>query len=176
MNRGFAEMKTHNRQTGTALVTSLLLLLVLTVIGITAMQVTRVQERMAGNTRDLNLSFQGAEAGLRNGEDMIAAQTFPPDPCSSTPCDFWAPQAATVANPESRNWSWWNSTTTTPYEMSGNRASPTKEIPELKDDPRFVIEYVAEIGDDLLYGDATHKSSRYFYQVTAASQGATDSA
>ena len=40
--------------------------------GITAMQVTRMEERMAGNSRDVNLAFQGAEAGLRDSEARIA--------------------------------------------------------------------------------------------------------
>lgn len=169
-------MNAQNRQTGTALVTSLLLLLVLTVIGISAMQVTRVQERMAGNTRDLNLSFQGAEAALRNGEDMIAAQAFPPDPCSTAPCDFWAPGASAVANSETRSWSSWWLTNTTPYEANGDHAHPTTEMTDLNADPRFVVEFVAEISDPLTTGEAGNRSSRYFYQVTAASPGAATSA
>src|SRR5690349_1024962 len=100
MNRGSSNMSTTGRQRGTALVTSLLLLLILTVIGVTAMQVTRMQERMAGNTRDLNLAFQGAEAALRNGEDMIAAEGFAPTPaagvCATAPCKFWDANASAV--------------------------------------------------------------------------------
>jgi type IV pilus assembly protein PilX len=170
-------MNKHRHQGGTALITSLLLLLVLTVIGITAMQVTRMQERMAGNTRDLNLSFQGAEAALRNGEDLIAKQAFAPEPCATAPCDFWAPNATAVANAETRPWeTWWNTTATTPYEANGDHAHPTHEMTDLEADPRFVIEFVAEISDPATLGDATNTSSRYFYQVTAASPGATPNA
>ena len=52
---------------------SLLLLLVMTMIGVTAVQVTSLEEKMAGNTRDRNLAFQAAEAALRVGENAIAA-------------------------------------------------------------------------------------------------------
>ncbi len=51
-------MKPERTQRGAILVTCLLILLILTVIGITAMQVTRMQERMAGNSRDTSLAFR----------------------------------------------------------------------------------------------------------------------
>jgi len=55
-------------QGGAALMFSLIFLLLLTIIGLTAMQSSTLQERMAGNTRDTNLAFQAAELGLRAGE------------------------------------------------------------------------------------------------------------
>jgi hypothetical protein len=61
------------RQRGAILVTSLLLLLILTVLGVAMMKMTNMQERMAGNTRDLNLALQGAEAALRDGEERLRA-------------------------------------------------------------------------------------------------------
>ena len=45
----------RQRQRGAILVTSLLLLIVLTVLGVAMMRMTNMQERMAGNTRDVNL-------------------------------------------------------------------------------------------------------------------------
>lgn len=175
-------MSTSHRQRGTALVTSLLLLLILTVVGITAMQVTRMQERMAGNTRDLNLAFQGAEAALRNGEDMIAAEAFAPAPsagvCTATPCKFWDANASAVANPETRNDAWWTGTTPIQYEASGNHtATPTTDMAGLAHDPAFVVEYLTEVSDPLSVGSGDGPpSSRFFYQVTAASPGATANA
>jgi type IV pilus assembly protein PilX len=179
-------MSSIHRQRGTALVTSLLLLLILTVVGITAMQVTRMQERMAGNTRDLNLAFQGAEAALRNGEDMIAAQAFAPAPsagvCTAAPCKFWDANASAVANPETRNDTWWTGGTSPPvpieYEASGNHtATPTVDMDGLAHDPSFVVEYLTEVADPLSVGSGDGPpSSRFFYQVTAASPGATANA
>jgi type IV pilus assembly protein PilX len=178
-------MTTHHRQRGTALVTSLLLLLILTVIGVTAMQVTRMQERMAGNTRDLNLAFQGAEAALRNGEDMIAAQALAPAPsagvCTTTSCasGVWDANASAVANPEARNDTWWADTTKTlQYETDGDRTGTlSQDIAELKHDPSFVVEYMAEVPDTYSVGSGDGPpSSRFFYQVSAGSPGATTSA
>lgn len=59
---------TPTRQGGAALIISLIFLLLMTLIGVTSMQTTTLQERMAGNSRDRNLALQAAEAGLRQGE------------------------------------------------------------------------------------------------------------
>ncbi|NJD05836.1 MAG: hypothetical protein FIA97_04980 [Methylococcaceae bacterium] len=48
------------------------MLLVMTLIGITGVQVTSLEEKMAGNSRDRNLAFQAAEAALRAAEGSIA--------------------------------------------------------------------------------------------------------
>ncbi|MGC9456385.1 MAG: pilus assembly PilX family protein [Halothiobacillaceae bacterium] len=51
----------------------MILLLVMTILGITAMQSTTLQERMAGNMKDRNAAFQAAEAALREAEEVIAS-------------------------------------------------------------------------------------------------------
>lgn len=56
---------------GAALVVGLVFLVVMTLIAVTAMQSTTLQERMAGNVRDRSLAFQAAEAALRAGEQWI---------------------------------------------------------------------------------------------------------
>ncbi len=66
---------TGGRQRGAVLVITLIMLLVLTILGITAMQTTTMQEKMAGNARDRDLAFQSAESALRAGEDYIEGLT-----------------------------------------------------------------------------------------------------
>lgn len=63
--------KRIERQKGSALIISLVILIVMTVIGLTAMGSSTLQERMAGNTRDITLSFQAAETALRGGEAWL---------------------------------------------------------------------------------------------------------
>lgn len=58
----------RSRQKGSALIVGLVILIVMTLIGITAVGGSSLQERMAGNTRDMSLAFQAAEAALRDGE------------------------------------------------------------------------------------------------------------
>ncbi len=64
-----------SRQRGAVLMISLIFLVLLTIIGVTAMQTTLLQERMAGNMRDLNLAFQATEAALRAGEAWLPANS-----------------------------------------------------------------------------------------------------
>ncbi len=66
-----------NRQAGVVLITSLVLLLVLTLLGVSGMQNTMLEERMAGNMRDRGLAFQAAEATLREGEDLLTTAALP---------------------------------------------------------------------------------------------------
>ena len=64
-------LRAMNNQGGAALIVSLIFLLLMTLIGVTSMQSTTLQERMAGNTRDRNLALQAAEAALRQGETWL---------------------------------------------------------------------------------------------------------
>jgi type IV pilus assembly protein PilX len=59
-------------QTGLVLVASLIMLLLLTIIGVTSMQNITLEEKMAGNMRDRNIAFQAAEAALRDAESDIS--------------------------------------------------------------------------------------------------------
>lgn len=62
-----------NRQRGAALFISLMFLIILTLIGISAANVGIMQERMAGNVRETNEAFQLAEATLREIEAEVRA-------------------------------------------------------------------------------------------------------
>ncbi|NOT10420.1 MAG: hypothetical protein HOP23_01055 [Methylococcaceae bacterium] len=58
-------------QSGVVLVVSLIMLLLLTLLGITGMQSTSLEEKMAGNMRDKNLAFQAAESALNAAETSL---------------------------------------------------------------------------------------------------------
>lgn len=63
------------RQRGVVLIVSLILLMILTLIGVTAMQTSTLEERMTGNALDRALAFQAAEAALRAGENRLYEDT-----------------------------------------------------------------------------------------------------
>lgn len=58
-------------QSGVTLVVSLIILVALTVLGVTSMQSTRTEISMAGNQRELGKTFNAAEAGLRDAEAFV---------------------------------------------------------------------------------------------------------
>ncbi len=155
-------------QGGVVLVISLLLLLVMTLLGLAAMHMTRMEERMAGNLRDANVAFQGAEAGLRDGENRIGLLTARPDTCAAAPCAVWQ-RDVLPENMRNQNQTWWN-TNAQEYGVSG-----VHEIVQTTAEPRVVTEEAGFIADSLTVGHAPPEG-RNFYKLTARSPGATDTA
>lgn len=60
-------------QRGMALVIGLVFIALLTMLGLTAMSVSTLEERMSGNTRDRTLAFNAAEASLRDCQAVLDA-------------------------------------------------------------------------------------------------------
>ncbi len=52
------------RQSGAVLIVSMIILVILTLLGVTAMNTTSLQERIASNTQEQVHAFQAAETGL----------------------------------------------------------------------------------------------------------------
>jgi type IV pilus assembly protein PilX len=79
-------------QQGAVLIVSLVLLLILTIVGISGMKMTSLEERMSGNYKDNEMAFQAAEAALVEAENFLentnlTTADFYTDPaCSSTNC------------------------------------------------------------------------------------------
>ena len=59
---------------GAVLLVALIVLLLMTIIGISSMRGTSLQERMAGNMRDQNLAFQSAETAMRQAEAFVLSK------------------------------------------------------------------------------------------------------
>lgn len=65
------------RETGAALIVSLIALLILTILGVAASRMSQLEERMTGNTQDANVALQAAEAALRTGELFLIQPELP---------------------------------------------------------------------------------------------------
>ncbi|MGB1189716.1 MAG: pilus assembly PilX family protein [Pseudomonadales bacterium] len=68
-------MKIPGHQDGMVLVTSLVILLILTMLALSAVQGTSIQELIARNQRDSNLAFNAAETALVEAEAVLNAMT-----------------------------------------------------------------------------------------------------
>lgn len=92
----------RGNQRGAALLVVLIVLLILTLLGIASLRVGIMQERMAANIATRSMSFQVAEAGLRQAELIVrdgTTVTFPGSGCAAGRCakasgwesdgDFW---------------------------------------------------------------------------------------
>lgn len=165
-------MPSRRKQQGAILVISLLLLLILTVLGLAVMRMTRMQERMAGNTRDLNLALQGAEAALREGEARILAfGTVKPNALSTADCSVptltVCQRTALPIGIAEQPADWW---TANALEFG---AAGTVELDGLREDPRYTVEEVGiKPQGDLGIGHEPPQDN-YVYQITARSTGAS---
>jgi PilX N-terminal len=60
------------RERGSALVSVILVLLVLTIVGVGIAYFTSMEDRLSGNTRITKAGFYAADAGLRRGEALLS--------------------------------------------------------------------------------------------------------
>ncbi len=72
-------------QSGAVLVVGLIFLMILTLIGVTAIRTATMEERMAGNARDRSLALQAAEAALRGAEDYVSDNAIMEEDCENDP-------------------------------------------------------------------------------------------
>ncbi len=77
MGAHIPDIPTPNRQHGVVLVVALIMLLLMTILGLSSMQTTTLEEKMAGAIRDKQIAFQAAEVALREGEDFLTAASLP---------------------------------------------------------------------------------------------------
>jgi type IV pilus assembly protein PilX len=160
-------------QRGATLVTSLLLLLVLTVIGVSAMQMSRMQERMAGNARDVGVSFQAAESTLKDAEVKIltaATTTGRPATCATLGgcTEVYAPLIVPALGNQTQ--AWWD-TNAREY----GTAAPN-EFAEVAREPQFVVEQVAVLRPTPTVESASDTTEKVMYRITSRSTGASDAA
>lgn len=74
--RAIKTMNGYSRQSGFALIVGLVVLLLLTLIMVTALKMASLEERMAGNLRNENIAFQAAESALREAEALIRSNAL----------------------------------------------------------------------------------------------------
>jgi len=159
------------------LVISMLLLLVMTVLALSASQSTRMEERMAGNQRDYDLVFQSAEAGLRAGERVVddPALTSAPYPCSSAPCTVFQLGTTTATytyqDQAYQARSWW---TTNAHDNDTSQKIGGTGLANA--DPQYYVEQLEEVTDTLTIPPTGPAPSRMFYRITSRAEGGTQTA
>ena len=75
MNR-YPSHFSHARSRGFVLVTSLIFLVIITMLTLSAMNSSTLQERMASNQREKSRARQAADAALREGETILRSPAF----------------------------------------------------------------------------------------------------
>jgi len=151
-------------QRGAVLVVSMLLLLVMTILALSISQTTTLEERMAGNTRDMELAFQASEAGVRAGELRLTNVTDPVACGDLTTCDSLTQGTFGAINFSGLLKTWWDSNGVE-YGLAGSH-----DITEVTEDPKYVVRVRGRTSDTLVVGG----QKVTYYEITSRSYGKTD--
>lgn len=160
----------HN-QSGIALAIALVFLLLMTIIGISAMSTSALQEKMAGNLKDKIWSFNASESGIMEGERVLCID-YPGripaiDPTDTTDGLF---RTSTTGEPVWQTVDWAGTDVRTHPAAFSNT--------NLAQAPKFIIEEVQEVREGLGGGGGYSDSgkSRMMYRVTGRGVGGTANA
>lgn len=170
-NQAVSPSSNCKRQRGTVLVVALIMLLLMTMIGLGSMRSTGMEERMAGNWRDVNIAIQAAEAALRDGENWLAPGTampnlwnYPNCPVGQTCRAFRlssAPDDATLDLLGANLAQWRQNATAYPNALAGVAAAPES-----------LVEHRAYIRDHLTIGfGVAQETGRDQFRVTSRGVG-----
>ncbi len=149
-------------QKGAALPISLFILTVMTLVGVSAMNNTLMEEKMAGNIRNVHRAFQSAESALENGESFLNQANLPSFENSS---GLYQVTTNGTHRWESVNWS----------SDTETRAS-TKSLNNINQAPRYIIEELPTVSvpnSSQVLGFTPGDRVEY-YRVTARGTGTND--
>jgi type IV pilus assembly protein PilX len=159
-----------NSQQGVALVVSLIILVSLTMLGLTSIQRTTSDLAMAGNQRETGLMFQSAEVGLINAENFIGASNTNAD-FNNAVLGLHTVQASNTAyfTPD-----YYDATTWTTSSQSAATSLDAFE------QPRYMIEYLGDRSQNPLaainiggYGTQQTGDTVSIYRSTSRGVGLT---
>jgi len=130
------------QQQGFSLLAVLLLMVVLAFLSLGALNVSVIQERMAGNARDRNLALQAAEAALRDAEvDIEANLTIDSRfvaACTNglcTPASMVSSGAVSTLRWQTIDWS-----TSAAQSRAYGSATGATALPDVAAQPRYLVE------------------------------------
>lgn len=142
-----------HRQRGVALIMALVFLTLLTIIGVTSMSTSSLEEKMATNTRDRNLAFESAETALVAAENWIAGLGSEPSPWADATKGRYAFDP-TLATPL---WDTavWTGTNLVAYPCTPSDTSPSNssscvggtkvEISRVATQPKYIVEKMGPV-------------------------------
>ena len=163
-------MQPIKQQAGTALIVSLIILLVVTLLGVASMQTSTFQMKMASSNKERQTVFAIAEAGLREAEKQLEAS--PPqraqifDSCTGdtcfnqeckggrcfsgkypenaptldSDCSLWASSSYDDSDPDADSTKFWSDTSLDVWSNSG--LHQTIAVPGSTKDVKYILEFL----------------------------------
>jgi type IV pilus assembly protein PilX len=149
------------KERGAALIITLLILLIMTLLGITAITTSSLQEKMAGNMRDQYMAQQAGDSILRDGESWIFKLLTRPTPsCAPSGAErVWDFNCLDVAAQDD---TWW----------VANGYTSNVSNTYVNQNPRYVDEHIQRVTISSLSDKPP--VYRHFYRANGWSVGASD--
>jgi len=170
---------TKYAQSGIALAIALVFLLLMTIIGVSAMSTSALQEKMAGNLKDKHWSFNQAESGLTEGE-RILCEDYPGripniDPSNTTDGLY---RTSTTGDPVWKTVDWSGTDVFTHPGWAGDNYISIPGRKFVAERPKFIIEEVQEVKENLKgsFEYSRRGGSRMMYRITSRGVGGTANA
>ncbi len=164
-------------QRGAVLVISLLILLVMTMLGVSSMSSTTLQERMANNNNQRQIAFQAAEAALRAGEAYLVANVtgvaeLVTNFNATTPvAGMYSERAPAIGVKAYKRPDAFDFFDDSSWLASGSAVEVTS-LTGLSQRPRFIIEYLGRAGPPLTnYSGKKQDARQYAFRITAVGWG-----
>lgn len=164
---------TLTRQTGVALITAMIFLVVLTLLATAGMRGTLLEERMAANSRNHDLAFQAAEAALREGILEVQNGTITPTSgfTSACPGGLCLPSTTGIDN----------ATAVFPFGQTTPSASAMTysgtALSSVANQPQYIVELLPDTaippGNSLGGGRTNPSGTATPYRITARGWGMT---
>lgn len=163
------------KQDGSVLVISLLILVVLTMIGVSSMSSSSLQEKMSGNFRDREIAFQAAEMAVAFAETYVKDNINTANLANSD-------GLYTLGNgPSSKNAFTGNGSSIANWWTGTDSIELSTSIGEVRTQPRYTIEVRNEVGTDEgtdinigSYGESTGGGLITSFRITARGTGKSD--
>lgn len=156
-------------QRGVVIVVVLIFLVLLALLGLDSMQANVLQEKEAGNARDVNIAFQAAEAALRTGELYVVNTVTEATPFSAT-CAGGRCVPSTTGTPV------WTDPGLAVWATAANHSTMAANINGVAAQPVYIIELMGEVppgtGDSMAIGFASRLKPNA-YRITALGYGGT---
>lgn len=157
-------------QHGAALIVSLIILLLMTLIGIFAMRTSVMEERMASNQRDRELATQAAEVALRDAENAITQLTTEPVATAAGSDNNIRIYNSMDPDPSNAN-PWWMERNAAWWAANGVAATRPDNVATA---PRYIIEEIDMGTESELRGVQEDGGFKTYYRVTARGTGGSD--
>lgn len=160
------------KQTGAALIVSLVILVIMTLLGLSSIRTSSLEEKMATNLRDQELAFQAAEIALRDAEKRISALVAEPIATQGgSNEDIWATNAV---DPTPNNATPWWMERTEAWWLANGIASV--DVANVSNPPRYIIEKLIFDKDTAAVGTGSPIDGQIYYRITARGTGGSNHA